>query len=283
MSAPQDPLPNEPPAALLTALRRLLRPVVRLLLTKGIGFPFFSSFLKSLYVEVAAADFQIESKEPTVSRLSLLTGIHRREVKRLREEPPFESQPMPSAISLGAQVIARWTGEDPWIDGQGRPRALHRSEDSPERPSFLRLVRSVSVDIHPRSILDEWLRIGIAEIDGDDLVRLRSAAFVPSRGYGEKAYYVGRNLHDHIAASFENLEADESPHLERSVHYSAIPRDDVPQLERFARECAQQALVRVNERAKQLRDEAPEGSERARVNFGVYFYDEAAEPPEAEE
>ncbi|MBV5344757.1 MAG: hypothetical protein JZU63_04105, partial [Rhodoferax sp.] len=71
--------------------------------------------------------------------------------------------------------------------------------------SFDRLVASESTDIRARAVLDEWLRLGIVELDADDNVRLISDAFVPKKGFEEKAYFLGRNLHDHIAASVHNL------------------------------------------------------------------------------
>ena len=165
----------EPPASLIAVPRRLLRPLVRLLVQQQVQYPFIAGLLKSLYIDVATDEFAIDEKEMTLSRLSLLTGIHRREAKRLREAGPAADAPPPRAVSLGAQILARWTGEAPWIDAEGRPRALARADESGS--DFRALVRSVSVDIHPRSVLDEWLRLGVAETDGADRVVLRSAAF----------------------------------------------------------------------------------------------------------
>ena len=286
MSEPEAPAPIDPPPALLSALRKILRPIVRMLIRQGVSFPYFSNFMKSLYVEVAAAELPATGGKPaTLSRLSLLTGIHRREVKRLREEPAFEDQPLPSAISLGAQVIARWTGEEPWVGDDGHARPLPRNaaaDGSSGPPSFDGLVRSVSVDIHPRSVLDEWLRLGVAEIDEQERVRLRTDAFVPSRGYEEKAHFVGRNVRDHIAAAFANLGAEESPFLERSVHYGEVPESAVAELQALAREVGQEALVRVNERARAAVAQATEGDPRRRVNFGLYFYEEEPEDDDSD-
>ena len=65
-------------------LARLLRPLVRLLIRSGITFPALIDLLRELYVNVAENEFPLPDKAQTDSRVSLLTGIHRKEVRRLR-------------------------------------------------------------------------------------------------------------------------------------------------------------------------------------------------------
>lgn len=271
---------------MVAMLRRLLRPLVHLLIQQQIQYPFVSRILKSLYVEVVTRDFPIDGKRLTVSRLSLLTGIHRREVKRIQEKVVPNEAATPSAITLGAQIVARWTGESPWVDEEGRPRRLPRTSDDADSPSFHRLVNSVSVDIHPRSVLDEWVRLGVASIDENGAVSLDTGAFVPVRGFEEKAHYVGRNVGDHLAAACSNLASEESPFLERSVYYGSLPPEAVAELSNLAREVGHEVLVRVNDRARELKRAAQErgrGSDGAnrRITFGVYLFDAPAneEPP----
>jgi len=191
----------------MRALRQLLRPLVRMLLAQRVTFPVLAKLLKSVYVEVAEQDFVLEGKAQTVSRLSLLTDIHRKDVKRLREEP-FEPDVTPSSVSLGAQLVARWTGMPPYLNAEGHPVALARLESDSAGPSFEGLVSSVSRDIRSRAVLDEWLRIGVVELDGDDRVRLRREAFVPDDDYDEKAHCFGLSLHDHIVTAVRNLSGE---------------------------------------------------------------------------
>ena len=262
----------EPPRSLIDALRRLLRPLVRALVHQQVQYPQLAGLLKSLYIDVARSEFSLGGKAMTLSRLSVLTGIHRREAKRINDEVAMPDASPPRAVGLGAQILARWTGEAPWSDAKG-PRPLARADDSGS--DFGALVRSVSVDIHPRSVLDEWLRLGVAEIDSGDHVVLRTAAFVPTRSYDEKAHYVGRNLRDHISAAFGNLASEEAPNFERAVYYGDLPDAAVAELEALARELGQQTLERVNARAAELKkaSHAAPTQERGRsFSFGVYLY-----------
>ena len=109
----------------MAALRRILRPLVRLLLHFHITYPAFAAILKTVFVEIVDREFRLEGRAPTLSRIALLTGIYRKEVKRLREELAVE-QDAPAEPSLAALVISRWAGAADFTDEQGRPLALER-------------------------------------------------------------------------------------------------------------------------------------------------------------
>ena len=282
---PASPAPNpEPPRALINALKRLLGPLVRLLLANGITQPFLGNLLKRIYVDVAERDFAIEGRPQTISRLSLLTGIHRKDVKRLREEPG-RAAAFPRNVSLGAQLVSRWMGLAEFRDEEGSLR-LPRLADPGGAPSFELLVEGVSKDIRPRAILDEWVRLGVAHVDDQDRVCLNTRAFVPARGFDEKAHYLGRSLRDHIASAARNLDGQETPLLERSVYYDDLTPESVADLAELSRRLGAEALETVNRRALELqtRDSSSPDANR-RMSFGVYFYEEldAASAEESDE
>src|SRR6185503_12297471 len=180
-----------PPSALVAALRHLLRPLVRLLTAQAFTYPMLAELLKRIYVDEAVRHFGLDGEPPTDSRVTLLTGVHRKDVKRLRTERTDEGQAMPEMVALGAQLAAAWTTRKELRDRKGQPRPLPRLARQGGSRSFEGLLASISKDIRARSLLDEWLRLGVVEIDDQDRVRLRSAAFVPSRGFEEKAFYFG--------------------------------------------------------------------------------------------
>lgn len=265
---------NAPPPALVSALRRLLRPLVRLLLEHQITYPYLADLLKTVFVELAEQDFTLEGKRQTTSRVSLLTGIHRKDVKRLRETPRDADGP-PAVVSLGAQLVARWIGVADYLNSDGRARPLRRRGADDAGPGFEQLVASVSKDIRARAVLDEWIRLGVAHLDNDDRVVLNVDAFVPKRGFEEKAFYFGRNLHDHMSAAAQNLAGSARPFLERSVYYDRLSPESVRKLRELSERTGMQALQEVNRAALALQ-EADRGRSDAlhRVNFGIYCYDE---------
>ncbi|MDH3377765.1 MAG: DUF6502 family protein [Gammaproteobacteria bacterium] len=274
MPNPESPKQaGTPPEALTAAVQRLLRPLVGLLLEHGLTYVWLSGLLKSLFVDVAAQEFQLPGKNLTNSRITLLTGVHRKDVRRLREELLRDSPP-PATVFLGAQLVALWTSEARFLDNERVPKPLLRFAGDSDEPSFEDLVTAISKDIRPRSVLDEWLRLGVVEIDADGRVRLKSAAFIPAKGFDEKAYYLGRNVHDHLAAARHNVQSNDPSRLERSVYYDGLTPKSIDALAELSEEEAVKALKTVNRRARQLQARDRGANEaNYRMNFGVYFYD----------
>jgi hypothetical protein len=275
------PILPSPPAAetLIRPLRRLLRPLVRLLIRAGLTFPVCADLLRSLYVEVAA-EMAEDARARTDSRLSLLTGVHRKELRRLRETPSEPDQ-VPPVVTLGSQVVGRWLGLPGYADAEGRPLPLPRSAAEGE-PSFDALVASVTTDVRPRTVLDSWLDQGIVSIGPDDRLRLNACAFIPNRAVEGQLFYFARNLRDHLAAAAANISAtDTPPFLDRSLHYDRLPPEAAAKLEAASREGAQRLLLEMNRLALSLLEEgeAAPGTPTKRVNLGIYLYAEDETPP----
>ena len=274
---------GSPPATLVRALTLLLRPLVKLLLNHGLTYPYLANLLKAVFVEVAEQEFPVQGKRQTDSRISLLTGVHRKDVKRLRHEAPLSEQ-APAVVSLGAQLVARWTGLGEYLDEAGHPAALARLASEGGSRSFEALVESVSKDLRSRVVLDEWLRLGVARLDEQDRVCLNVEAFIPEKGFDEKAYYFGRNVHDHLAAGAHNLGGGKPPFIERSVYYHQLTPASVQVLSELSREHGMQALLAVNRRAMELQREDVENPDATlRMNFGIYYYSAPLQAPGASE
>jgi hypothetical protein len=265
---------DELPKALTAAIRRLLRPLVRLLLSHGITLQMFSEILKSVYVKVAEEEFRLENKEQTDSRVSLLTGLHRREVNRLRNES-IDQPNLSQNASMSALLLAIWSGHPEYLDEQGMSISLPRLANNAGSHSFEALVQSVSKDFRPRVVLDEWLRKGIVTVDNDDVVHLVVDAFAQPQEMGEKIYYFGKNIHDHLAATVHNISGGAPPFLERCVFYDKLSADSVRDLDKYSQVVGMRALHAYNKRAAELqkRDQAlPDAVYR--TNFGVYNFSE---------
>jgi hypothetical protein len=269
---------GHPPKSIIRALRQLLYPLVRLMLAKGITYPYLSDLMKEVFVEVADRDFRIPGKPQTDSRISLLSGVHRKDVKRLRSSPRDGERVSNAAVSLGSQLVAAWMGDARFLDTDGRPLALPRLASTGAALSFEGLVASVSKDIRSRAVLDEWLRLGVVHLDDFDRVVLNASAFVPQKGMDEKAFYFGHNLHDHAAAAAHNVLGEGPPYLERCVHYDALDAAAITELAALAESTGMQAALTVNRRAMELeKREAAANEPRQRMTFGIYFYSAPAQ------
>ncbi len=253
--------------ALAKAVWHLLRPLVRLLVRGGMTYPRLTPMLKSLYLDAAEAEL---GRDASGSRVHLATGLHRKDIRRMRAESG--EHPPPRPLALGARLVAEWIARPETTDGEGKPLPLPLRADA--GPSLEALITQVSTDVRPRSVLEEWQRLGVIEIDDEGRAALRESAFVPTQGDDEKAHYFGRNLHDHIAAGARNLRGEEPPLLERSVYYNQLSKRSVEELSALSKELGQEALERINRRARELqRRDIDRGDTDRRMHFGVYFYE----------
>ncbi len=266
------------PSGFASALRTILQPLAHLLLEKQLTYTSLLDVVKRVFVQVAEHDMVIEGRRQTDSRISLLTGIHRKDVKRLRREIA-EDVARPSRASLGALVVSRWTGAPEFLSPDGRPQPLPRVSEN--GPSFDSLVSSVTADIPACSLLDEWLRLGVVERDTQGNIHLSQTSFVPDRGFGEKLHFFGRNLHDHIAAGTHNLLEQGPPFLDRSVFYDRLSEQSTRELAAMAREEGAALLQRVNQRAFELQQRDEEANDAThRMTMGTYFFATDVRPHE---
>ncbi len=272
--------PSSPPAdatKLQGALARLLRPLVRLFIRRGLTFPVIAALLRELYVNVAEHEFALPGKAQTDSRVSLLTGIHRKEISRLRGAgAPVTT--VPAGLSRTSRIMARWLADPTFADRGGGPAALPRLAGA-GIASFEALVAAVTRDVRPRAVLDEWLDRKLVRLDDDDRVTLCQQAFVPRGGDEQQLYYFGRNLHDHIAAAVSNISEDAPRFLERAVHYDGLSADLAAALEGRARALAMEVLQQANREAHAACETDAGGAWR--WNFGIYIYAEPAATPPA--
>lgn len=258
-------------------LRKVLRPIVRLMLAQGIDYTMLLEDLKRVFVSVAENEFKIDGKTQTNSRITLLTGVHRKDVQRIREERNEQNEP---PNSLSAEIFGVWLGNIKYLDETGQPLALPRLASKGD-VSFESLVASVSKDFRARPVLDEWLRLGFVSIDFNDNVRLNVQAFIPSQDLEYKLSFLAMNVHDHIAAAVSNLNSKNASMLERCVYYDGLTAANIALLHELAKQNGMSMIKTLNRRAAALKAAQTEPSEgtwrefdkaNQRMNFGIYFY-----------
>ena len=262
---------NKTQAALVKAVNMLCKPLIRLLIEKGITFPQFRELMKELYVEVADENFSLDDKKPSDSRIFVLTGIHRKDIKRIRQQTGQEDQKIISCASLSGEIIARWSSMPEYLDDKAKPRQLLKSGKSSEA-GFEQLVSSVNKDVRPRVILEEWLRLNIVRLK-DDYVVLNKSAFVANKEFKEMAYYLGHNVHDHMASCVNNILEDDEAMLERSVYYASLTENSINKLSAIASKKGNDLLQHLNKQAIKLYDADKHKDDATyRMRLGVYWY-----------
>ena len=269
---------------LLDQTLAMLAPLVRLLVANGVTFPQLVAALKPAFLRAAQAELSQSGKRINDSAISIVSGVHRKDVRALSSESRLTArvrQPLPS---LAGEVIARWASDPQYVDEDGLPLALPvRNGNAKSEPSFERLSQSVSRDFHSRAVLEELLRLGFVEVS-DDIARLHLERAVADRSFIHAMAYIARNVHDHLAAIEGNFSAMQtgngSPHLEHSVCTEDLGPESIQALQELARRVLESATRRISAlSAERLEhDSQRSGSQAMRMRFGMYFYSEPESP-----
>ena len=284
------PAPSEPgrslvagpgQSALLAALATLIEPMATLAVAQGAPLAAVQDLVKMAFVDAAQRAHPALPAHGAVSRISTVTGLHRREVARLMQ---LDRKAVPTRRSPAAQVFTRWQSDPALKNRHGDPMALSRQGTS---PSFESLVQAVTRDVHPRSLLDELCRLGLARLEGETVHLVDDAVFVPEGDAARMLAYLGSNVGDHLRAAVANVVSDKPPHFEQAVSADGLSPESLQAFEQIVR-TQWRALLAATAPALQQMIDADRAAGRAddgRVRLGLYSYSErppaAATPPEA--
>jgi len=256
-------------------------PLARLAVAHGLRFAELDELMRLAFVSAARDAHPDVPAHRGVSRVSAATGLNRREVTRLMKA----TAPEPAKRSHATELFTRWLS-DPALRKKGVPlRALPRQGKA---PSFESLAQSVTKDVHPRTLLEEVCRLGLAELDEkkDQVVLLRDT-FVPTGDEQRMLAFLGNNVGDHLQAAVANVMGHTPRHLEQALFASELSLDS---LERLRPTVSAQWQAVMRELAPVIQqmideDEAKNRPRNQRLRIGMYAYNGlmpvVAEPPSA--
>ncbi|MEM7257142.1 MAG: DUF6502 family protein [Pseudomonadota bacterium] len=267
--------------ALDTAIRRLLRPLIRLLLRNGMAYADFTSLLRREFVEVAAEDFTLPGRKQSVSRVSVITGINRKEVKRILDNPDELAS---AENNRAARVISGWMRDDEFTDSNDAPRPLSWGvAESSYR--FENLVKKHSGDMPARSVLDELVRVGAVTLD-EDTVTLTATGYIPAASNEELLHLSGVAIADLINTIDYNLDSvNPQTRLQLSVAYDNVSQQGVELFRNLSKEKSIELLNYLDSfLVTQDRSANPsiEGEGRFRTGLGLYYFEESVDPADTD-
>ena len=254
---------------------KLLQPLVRILLRYGLSYGEFAEIARWVFVNVAREDFNIAGRKQTVSRISVITGLNRKDVTGLIKTNIYEDNETPAVINRAGRVISGWVKDKTYHDRKGFPAAL--SLDG-KKNSFTQLVKQYSGDMPVRAVLDELLRIEAVKRNDDKTVSLLTRAYIPKNIDAEKISILGTDAADLIATIDHNLGKHEQPaFFQRKVVYDNVPSEAVAAFRESSAAEGQNFLEKMDGELSGLdRDRNPviRGSGRKRLGIGVYYFEE---------
>ena len=260
---------------LSAAILKLLRPLVRLLLRNGLTYGDFADLSKWVFMDVAAREFSIPGRKQSISRVSVITGLTRKEVSRLQKIKTPDDSAIAHQYNRAARVISGWLRDKNFHDKNGQPADLHLDTG---KHNFTDLVKKHSGDIPPRAILDELLRVGTVATDEDGKIHLLSDGFIPRTGEKDKLHILGTDVQFLLSTIDYNLQrVSQTPRFQRKVAYDNLPAEALPAFRELSAEKAQGLLIELDRYlSKQDRDLNPEvkGTGRKEAGLGIYYFEQ---------
>jgi hypothetical protein len=278
MTARELAVPTDEQEALLAALRNVLEPLARLAVQRGLPYAAVEELLRRAFVGAADAAHPDVLAHRKVSRLATTTGINRREVTRLLAvlRDAQAAQQLPRR-SLASEVFAHWVSDARYRDRRSEPRVLKRQGRA---PSFESLAQSVTRDVHPRSLLDELVRLKMAVVDPDnDTVALVRDAFVPHGDRVRMLQFLGDNVGDHLAGAVANVLADGQRHFEQAIFADGLSEASVREAWQHIGELWKGLLgALVPALEDKVERDRPGDDATRRLRLGLYTFDEDTAP-----
>ncbi len=261
---------------LVAAVLKLLRPLARILLRNGVSFSTFSDLAKWIYIDVATQEFGIEGRKQSTSRVSVITGLSRREVMRVRKLPRPDVTASTERHNRAARVIAAWRRESDFLDAEGKPSLLPMEGRG---ATFSELVNRFSGNVQPRAILDELIHVGAVERLADGKIGLLTRAYIPRGIDAHKLNILGTDVQNLIATIDHNLKPETAePLFQRKVSYDNLPDEVLPKFRKLFAKRAQALLESADQwLAQRDRDINPtvKGFGSNRAGFGIFFFEES--------
>jgi hypothetical protein len=261
---------------LLAAFRFLLVPLVRILLRNGISFIEISEVMKGAYARVAATDFAVPGRPMSYSRLSITTGIARRDFERVLGEEDRLRRALESNATRIANVLQGWHNDPEYMGPYGFPRDLAFAREPGGGPSFEDLVARFAADIQPQLMLEELIGVGAATIaEESGMIRVLKRTFIPEQMAPELIEVFARGVRRYVETIDHNLgEQDSSKRrFERWVFpdYGIREEDWVP-FSDMVRDRLQEVIEDLETQFVLFRKPRPEVDRILSVGVGLYLY-----------
>jgi hypothetical protein len=263
---------------LLYALRRVLRPIIRILIRAGIRFDEFAELARGVYIESAIRDGLEHASSLTRARISVVTGVTRQQVNYYIDNDGALPSASPTLAGVLVEVLQKWHTDPQYVGPYGIPLELEFEMASGR--SFRSLVAMVDRTVSPGIALEELLRVGSVTYSGEKHFRAVSRYFMmPEPMSPQQVEYFGNTL-TRLAQTLEfNMNPRNSEkRLERFVVADrGLPAEILPQFASYARDRTSEFLLDLdNWLTPYSSAEDSDPSPRVATGLNVFLY---VDPP----
>jgi hypothetical protein len=256
------------PEVIQTTTIRILKPLIRILLRNGIAYGTFADIARKIYVDAGYQEAADRDQKQTVSNVSILTGINRKEVKRLKESLTFDSDNSLKKFNRIVRVLAGWQHDDEFLDDDHEPKDLQLEG---KKSSFTSLVKQYSGDMPVVAMLNALMDSGNIKIIDNGNIQLINPNYLPSIDSDQKLNILGIDTAEFIDTIDHNINVDhpEDAWFQRKASNTHIRKSAVKKLKKKINKKAQQLLEDID--ADLSSNEVENDEESCAVSFGIYF------------
>ncbi len=258
--------------SVVQACRALLQPLASFLLKCGLTWREFADISKSVFVQVAGNEYGIKGRQTNVSRISILTGISRKEISRQRAMLKKQTPTLPGKTTDATRLLSGWHQDAAFVDSSGAPRTLPLEGDG---VSFDALCRRYGGDIPPSAMLKELKRVNAVTENTDGKLSVVTRYYMPTQfdpqwllNAGSIFEDLGNNINHNLTA-----DADNPSHFLGRATDEAIDPGTLPEFQAFIEEQGQQFLERVDDWLSKHRvsGTGSQGKEPVRLGVGLFL------------
>jgi hypothetical protein len=252
------------------SLRKILMALIRTLLRNGMSYGEFDQLARKCFVDVAYRDLAPAGKKQTGSNVAILTGLNRKEVKKLAdldlEQPMLDGRQYNRIV----RVLGGWINDPRYLRGDGNPRDL----DYEGRDSFSELVKNYSGDMPVAAMQKALQGAGNIKFNDNGQVRLMSHAYLPSNDPAEKLAILGIDTSQLIETIDFNLTAPEDAlRFQRKASNARIAPAAVPQVKQFMKRRGQAFLEEID---LYLSQHESDDDSVAELSIGLFYHESGA-------
>ncbi len=258
--------------AIRSAILRLLQPLVRVLLRHGMAYGTFAELARKAYVEEGFSHITESGRRATISNVSALTGLTRKETKRLLELDIHDGHDSDQRYNRAIRVVSGWLADPRFLSKNGEPAELPLEGDN----SFATLVKDYSGDIPPAAMLGVLETSHTVSREGDQ-VRLQERAYMPSHTPVERIHILGRDPGELISTISHNLAAEKPARVfQRKVSNPAVREDALAAFRDMTNRKSQELLEEYHRwlSAHEVDAEDPEAGKPHYVAVGIHYFDD---------
>lgn len=263
---------------ILAACRHALKPIVRFLLRNGLTYREFSDVSKSVFVEVASTDYGIGGRPTNASRVTILTGLTRREVKRQRDLLTMAERRSEGSENLATRILSGWFQDPDFTDASGEPLELPIEGAV---PSFHSLLDRYSGDVPPTAMLKELKTVGAVAETTDGKLKVLSRTYIPAELDDASIRQWSVALHDlgHTISHNTNTDDGHTPRFERMAINPLVRADAAEAFRELVATRGQEFLEQMDNWLSEQESESDDrGSDTTkRLGVGIYFIEDEQE------